>query len=95
MNRILLALSLVALSQTAAAFPTYLTGGFRGADLMTSDEIKAHVGRLLSMHTFGECEAYMADHEVVLQERAKERHVTLPAKSGDPCEVMRFMGRVK
>ncbi len=94
MKKLLLA-SLIALSSSLAhAFPTYATGGFRGADLMTSDEIKAHVGKLLSMQTFGECESYMDAHEADLQKRAQEHHTTLPEKSGDPCKVMRFMGRI-
>ena len=94
MNRILLALMLVIASQTANAFPSYATGGFRGADLMSSDEIKAHVTHLLSVKTFTECEAYMDSHEEILQKRAQEHHVTLPEKSGDPCKVMRFFGRI-
>ncbi len=95
MNRTLTILLLALASQTAHAFPSYISGGFRGADLMTSDEVKAHVNNLLSMKTFTECESYMDAHEATLQQRAQERHVTLPEKGGDPCKVMRFMGRVK
>lgn len=32
-------------------------------------------------------------HEIELQKRAKERYLTLPEKGGDPCKVMRLMGR--
>lgn len=95
MHRTLVVLLLAVASQTANAFPTYATGGFRGANLMSSDEIKDHVARLFAMHTMPECEAYMDAHEAVLQKRALEQHVTLPEKSGDPCKVMRFMGRIK
>lgn len=94
MKRITLVFLLVLASQTANAFPSYATGGFRGANLMSSDEIKAHVARLLSMQKFDECESYMDAHEVELQKRALTQHVTLPEKSGDPCKVMRFFGRV-
>ena len=30
----------------------------------------------------------------VLQQRAQEQHISLPEKSGDPCNVMRFLGRI-
>ncbi len=94
MKRIFLVILFALASQTANAFPSYAMGGFRGANLMTSDEIKAHIGRLLSMQKFDECESYMDAHEVELQKRAVAQHVTLPAKNGDPCKVMRFFGRV-
>ena len=88
-------------SPVAHAFPSYASGdGFRGAELMTPDERKAHVAKMQSFQSFEECEAYTAAHEADLQNRAKAQHVTLPAKSsglfdGDPCKVMRFMGRIK
>lgn len=68
MKSLLLAALIALGSPLAHAFPTYATGGFRGTDLMTSDEVKAHA--------------------------AKERYLTLPEKGGDPCKVMRFMGRI-
>lgn len=95
MHRAFLVLLLAVASQTANAFPTYATGGFRGANLMSADEIKAHVAQLLSAQTFSQCESYMAAHEETLQKRAAEQHVTLPEKGGDPCKVMRFLGRIQ
>ena len=101
MNRLIVSLLFAMACQTAHAFPSYASGdGFRGAELMTPDERKAHVAKLLSMHDFSECETYTAAHEVDLQNRAANQHVTLPAKSttffdGDPCKVMRFLGRIK
>ncbi len=95
MKRTLLVVLLAVASQAANAFPSYATGGFRGANLMSSDEIKEHVSQLFAMKSFDQCEAYMDAHEVVLQKRALEQHVTLPEKTGDPCKVMRFFGRVK
>lgn len=91
----LLVLSLALTSAVAQAFPTYATGGFRGADLMTADEIKAHIGQLMSVKTLIECEGYMAGHEQELQKRAAARQVVLPAKPGNPCEVMRKLGRIQ
>jgi hypothetical protein len=101
MSRLIALMFLVLASQTANAFPSYASGdGFRGAELMTPDERKSHVAKMQSMHTFEECEAYTAAHEVELQKRATSQHVTLPAKNtglfdGNPCKVMRFMGRIK
>ena len=98
----LFALLLTALAcQGAHAFPTYASGdGFRGAELMTPEERKAHVAKMQSFHTFEECQAYTAAHEAEIQKRATEQHVVLPPKNtsvfgGDPCKVMRFMGRIK
>ncbi len=97
-----LALTLLALaSHTAQAFPTYASGdGFRGAELMTPDERKAHVTKMQSFHTVDECQAYVSAHETELQKRAAAQKVVLPPKNtsvfgGDPCQVMRFMGRIK
>ena len=95
MKRTLLVFLLAVASQTAHAFPSYATGGFRGANLMTSEEIKAHISSLMSFKTFTECESYMDAHEVLLQQRAQQQHTTLPEKSGDPCKVMRFFGRIQ
>ena len=94
MKRITLVFLLALASQAANAFPSYATGGFRGANLMTGEEIKGHVTRLLSMQKFDECEAYMDAHEVELGKRALAQHITLPEKSGDPCKVMRMFGRI-
>lgn len=98
----LFALLLIALASPAVhAFPSYASGeGFRGAELMTPDERKAHVAKMQSFKTFDECHAYTDAHEAELQRRAAAQHVTLPARNtsvfgGDPCQVMRFMGRVK
>ena len=101
MTRLIALLLVARASQTAHAFPSYASGdGFRGAELMTPDERKAHVARMQSFHTFDECVAYTTAHEAELQKRAAAQHVTLPARStavfdGDPCKVMRFMGRIK
>jgi len=94
MYRLLAVLLLAVASHTANAFPSYASGGFRGADLMSSDEVKAHIARLMSLQTFTECESYMDAHEEDLQKRASAKQVTLPAKGGDPCKVMRFFGRI-
>lgn len=101
MMRVTALLLLALASPVVHAFPSYANGeGFRGAELMTPEERQAHVAKMQSFHTFDECEAYVAAHEAELQKRAAAQHVTLPPKStilfdGDPCKVMRFMGRVQ
>ena len=96
MIRLLSVLVMSLACQTAHAFPTYASGdGFRGAELMTPEERKAHVARLQAMLTVPECQAYMEAHEAELQRRATAGNATLPAKGGDPCAVMRFFGRIR
>ncbi len=101
MNRLFALILLALASSTANAFPIYASGdGFRGAELLTPDERKAHVTKMQSFQSYDECTAYVAAHEVDLQKRAVAKNVVLPPKStavfgGDPCKVMRFMGRVK
>lgn len=82
-------------SGVAAAFPWYINGGYRGADLMTPQGRQEYVARLQSMKTLNECEGYMKNHEVDLEKRAVAAHVTLPPVSGDPCQVMLQMGRIR
>jgi hypothetical protein len=80
----------------AWAFPWYASGdNIRGANLMTPVERKAYASKLPNMGSLDECRAYMAQHNLELDKRAKERGVTLPPLSGDPCAVMSTMGRIK
>lgn len=94
--RQILALLSLALATQAHGFPWYAGGdNFRGAQLLTPDERKAHVSRLQGFQHFDECRGYMQAHYLDLDRRAKERHVVLPPVQGDPCEVMRTMGRFR
>jgi hypothetical protein len=96
MLRLFLLLALVALNGHALAFPWYAQGdNIRGAHLMTPEERKNYVSRLQSMKTFDECKGYMQAHYLEIDKRAKERGSVLPEVKGDPCEVMKTMGRVR
>ena len=96
MFRISLLLVLATLAGQASAFPWYAQGdNIRGAQLMTPDERNAYVSRLLGMKTFDECRGFMQAHYLEIDKRAKERNVALPPVQGDPCEVMKSMGRVR
>lgn len=91
----LLVVSLLVTGQTHA-FPWYAQGdNFRGAQLMSPEERKEHVARLQNMKSFGECKDYMYAHYLELDRRAREKGTPLPAVQGDPCEVMKTLGRVR
>ncbi len=96
MFRLFSLLALAVFFSQAHAFPWYAQGdNVRGAQLMTPDERKAYVNRLQSMKSFEECKGYMQAHYLEIDKRAKERNTVLPPVQGDPCEVMKTMGRVR
>ncbi|MDD5388236.1 MAG: hypothetical protein PHD37_02750 [Gallionellaceae bacterium] len=92
----LLILSLLLCTGQALAFPWYSSGdNVRGAELMTAQERKEYASRLPNMKSMDECRTFMNAHNLELDKRAKERGVTLPPISGDPCAVMKTFGRIK
>lgn len=96
MHRLFLLVILASFNTPALAFPWYAQGdNIRGAQLMTPEERKSYVTRLQSMKSFDECKSYMQAHYLEIDKRAKERKTVLPPVLGDPCEVMKTMGRVR
>ena len=96
MRRLFLSALLVLLNGQALAFPWYSGGdNVRGAELMTPAERTAYVARLQSMKSFDECQGYMQAHHSEIDKRARERNVVLPPVQGDPCTVMKTMGRIR
>ncbi len=96
MIRWFLFLALVLLNAQAHAFPWYAQGdNIRGAELMSPEERKAYVTRLQSMKTFNECKVYMQEHYLEIDKRAKAKNSVLPPVKGDPCEVIKSMGRIR
>lgn len=92
----LLILPLLLIAGQALAFPWYSSGdNVRGAELMTPQERKEYASRLPNMKSMDECRTYMGAHNLELDKRAKERGVSLPPISGDPCAVMKTLGRIK
>ncbi len=80
----------------ALAFPWYSSGdNVRGAELMTPQERKDYASKLPNMKSMDECRTFMSEHNLELDRRAKERGVTLPPISGDPCVVMKTLGRIR
>ena len=47
------------------------------------------------MKSLDECKGYMQAHYLEIDKRAKERNVVLPPVAGDPCVVMKTMGRIR
>jgi hypothetical protein len=41
--------------------------------LLTREEFRTHLERMLALQTYEECQAYMAEHHAALQERARAR----------------------
>jgi hypothetical protein len=94
MPRFLFVFLLSLASQAVHAFPWYASGdNIRGASLMSPEERKQYVTRLQGMRSFGECTEYMQAHYIEIDKRAKAANTILPPIQGDPCEVMRRMGR--
>ena len=91
----LLILPILLLAGQALAFPWYSSGdNIRGANLMTPEERKTYATQLPNMKSFDECRAFMNAHNLELDKRALARGITLPPISGDPCVVMKTLGRI-
>lgn len=94
--KLIAAVLLTMVATGALAFPWLADGeNVRGAQFMSAEERKAHVARMLTFRSFDECRAYMDQHNRMVDERAATQGVKLPPMQGDPCTVMRTMGRVK
>lgn len=70
-------------------------GGPGGEALLTSEERAAHRDRMHAVKTVAECKAAMDEHRALLEARAKERGVALPAPRVDACERMALRGRIE
>ncbi|MFZ5621386.1 MAG: hypothetical protein ACOY5W_10220 [Pseudomonadota bacterium] len=53
-----------------------------GRELMTEQELAEHRAKMRSLRTEQEREAFRMEHHKLMQERAKERGVTLPDEPG-------------
>lgn len=66
-----------------------------GWSLMTSDERTEHMNRMHSAKTYDECKTYQQEHHALMQERAKEKGVTLPTPRANACDRMKARGFFK
>jgi len=69
-------------------------GGGRGygAQLLTPEERIAHMTAMHSFKTLAECNAYMAEHQKLIAERAAEKGLPVPPQRGNMCERMAARG---
>ena len=66
-----------------------------GWQLMTPQERAEHQTKLRSFTDVASCEAYVAEHHQVMEEKAKAKGITLPARRQDPCAMMKARGFFK
>ncbi|MDP3426430.1 MAG: hypothetical protein Q8S17_03515 [Humidesulfovibrio sp.] len=62
---------------------------------MTAQERVEHQTRLRSFTDSASCEAYVAEHHQVMEEKAKAKGITLPVRRQDPCAMMKARGFLK
>jgi hypothetical protein len=68
-------------------------GGGQAMALLTPEEQAQHRLAMHSFKTTEECTAYIAQHQQMLQERAKEKGVAAPSgPRGNMCERMKMHG---
>ncbi len=72
-------------------------GNTWGYALMTAQERTEHQNKMRSFKTYDECKAYQEEHHKQMEERAKEKGITLPAMgSGNyDCDNMKARGYFK
>lgn len=68
-----------------------------GYSLMTPAERAEHQTKMQSFKTYDECVAYTAEHHKMMEDRAKEKNVTLPAMQRGKygCDNMKARGFLK
>jgi hypothetical protein len=67
-------------------------GGGQGMSLLTPEERTAHMTAMHSLKTVEECNAYVAEHQNLVAERARQQGITLPVPRGNMCERMKARG---
>ena len=77
-------------------------GGWRcGSDnvagwkMMTPEERTEHRNKMRGMKSYDECVAYQGEHHKLMEQRAKEKGVTLPAPRARACDQMKARGFFK
>lgn len=104
MNRLASAITATTLAVALAAPVAYARGPWAagkgntgGWQLMTAEERTEHQNKMRSFKTYDECKVYQDQHHKQMEERAKEKGVTLPM--GKPgaygCDNMKARGFIK
>lgn len=99
MNSLLVAAVLATMLTTAWAQPrgrwSFSADNVPGWVLMTPTERTEHADRMQAMKTYEECRAYIAQHRVTLETRAKAQGKMLRAPRFDACDQMKAKGYFK
>jgi hypothetical protein len=66
-----------------------------GWSMMTKEERKEHHNKMMSAKTMGECTALHEDHRKLMEQRAKDKNITLRQPKHNPCEMMQKNGAFK
>lgn len=66
-----------------------------GWSLMTPEERTAQQAKMRATGSLGECQALQAEHRSVMEARAKEKGMTLPAARQNGCQRMQALGSFK
>ena len=66
-----------------------------GWSLMTQEERVAHREKMLSVKTYEECKAVQGEQHTLMEARAKEKGLTLPAPRYNGCDRMKARGLIK
>ena len=70
-------------------------GRAAGWSLMTEEERTAHQIKMRAVKTYDECKVLQADHRKMIEERAKEKGVTLPPPRQIACDRMKARGIIQ
>ncbi len=72
-------------------------GNTWGWQLMTPEERVEHQNKMRGFKTYDECKVYLEEHRKLMETRAKEKGVTLPAMrpSAYACDNMKAQGFLK
>lgn len=99
-RRLILTSALLALAVSSTALaqgPRYRfnQNNTPGWALMTPEERAEHRNRMLSAKTYEECQQIREEHRRMMEERAKEKGVTLNTPRSNACDRMRARGFFK
>jgi len=66
-----------------------------GWKLMTPEERTEHQNKMRSMQSYEQCEAYHKEHRQLMEQRAKDKGLTMATPRKDPCDMMKARGIFK
>lgn len=73
----------------------YGSDNVAGWKMMTAEERTEHRNKMRSMKSYDECVAYQSEHHKQMEQRAKEKGVSLPPPRTRACDQMKARGFFK